>query len=292
MRPLESISVRPCSVCLVEGCRPAFDINGYLVFRCSQCGHLFVAADLAPAELENAYGKAYYETRGAGTVGYEDYLRDADLRTRGFKDRLRQIEARVGTPGRLLDYGCAVGLMVKAALEEGWDAVGYERSEWAAQYGRERFGVDIVLGQGWRVPKFENRFDVVTMWDVVEHLEHPRTVLELVHGWLKPGGLLALNTVNSSSLGARLAGQHWRHLVPPHHLQFFSRASLRRLLNDCGFALLSQQGQGVMLTAHRNKSSMNGIAGWTERLTTHWRTKRLATALNLLDEIEMVAVRR
>ena len=285
--------MNPCSICSSDQVRLVFNLNGYAVSRCERCSHVFVSAGLVAGDLEDAYGQAYYDSAGdAAGVGYQDYLRDIDARTRGFKDRLGQIESRVGARGRLLDYGCAVGLMVKVAAESGWEAVGYERSEWAAQYGRKNFGLDIVLGDGQNVPRFEGRFDVVTMWDVVEHLEHPRAVLETVSGWLKPGGLLALNTVNSSSVGARLAGVHWRHLAPPHHLQFFSRASLRRLLKDCGFEVLSQHNQGVMMTADRRKTKLQGPRAWIEALGTHWRTKKLATVLNLLDEIEMIAVRR
>ena len=289
----EITRMNPCSVCASGQGRRVFDLEGYGVSRCGRCSHLFVSNGLAAGALAAADGPEYYDAGGAADgVGYQDYLRDAELRTRGFKERLKQIETWVGKRGRLLDYGCAVGLFVKVAAESGWHATGYERSEWAAQYGRDHYGLDIVLGDGRSAPAFEGRFDVVTMWDVIEHLEHPRDVVESISKWLEPGGLLALNAVNSSSVGARLAGRHWRHLAPPHHLQYFSRASLRRLLNDCGFDVVSRQNQGVMLTADGRKQGLRGVAGWTEARSTHWRAKPLATALNLLDEIEMIAVRR
>lgn len=289
----ETTRMSPCSVCASDMAQQVFTLDEFDVSRCRRCSHLFVSNGLAEGALSAAYGHDYYDAGGAAdAVGYQDYLRDAELRTRGFRERLKQIETLFGKRGRLLDYGCAVGLFVRVATESGWAATGYERSEWAAQYGREHFGLDIVLGDGRNSPAFESRFDVVTMWDVVEHLEHPRDVIQSISKWLRPGGLLALNTVNSSSAGARLAGRHWRHLAPPHHLQYFSRASLRRLLNDSGFDVLSRQNQGVMLTADVRKKGLRGVAGWTEAMTTHWRAKPLATALNLLDEIEMIAVRR
>lgn len=283
----------PCSVCSSEQGLLLFELSGYAVSRCDRCSHVFVSSSIAAGALDGAYGRAYYDSGGAADcVGYEDYLRDIDTRTRGFRDRLAQIERYVGTRGHLLDYGCAVGLMVKAAADAGWTAVGYERSDWAAQYGRDTFGLDIVRGDGESIPQFEGRFHVVTMWDVLEHLEHPREVLESVAGWLKPGGLLALNTVNSSSLGARLAGAHWRHLAPPHHLQFFSRASLERLLQDCGFDVIARSVQGVMTLADRRMKVLRVPAAWIEGIATHWRTKKLATAFNLLDEIDMFAIRK
>lgn len=282
-----------CSVCSSDQSRLVVCIGGYSVSQCHQCSHTFVSAGLATGELDKAYGPEYYDAGGAAdAVGYQDYLANSEARTRGFTDRLRQIEARVSKRGCLLDYGCAVGLMVKVAAEAGWEAIGYERSPWAAQYGRDTFGLNIVLTGDPLAQDFESRFDVVTMWDVLEHLEHPRLVLETVSRWLKPGGLLTLNTVNRSSVGARLAGNHWRHLLPPHHLQYFSRSSLRHLLKDCGFDVLHQQSQGVMLTADRRKRHLRGLGGRIEAIGTHWRAKRLATAFNLLDEIEVFAVRR
>lgn len=290
---MTSTSLR-CSVCCSDRTQRAIRVEGYDVSRCDECSHLFVSKGLAAGELESAYTDAYYHAGPeAGGKGYEDYLRNADARIQGFKQRLRQIETRVGTRGRLLDYGCAVGFFVKVASEAGWEAIGYERSEWAARYGREMLGLDIVLGDGGDPPpSFDGRFDVITMWDVLEHLEHPRDVLTSVSKWLKPGGMLALNTINSSSAGARLAGEHWRHLAPPHHLQYFSRASLWRLLTECGLQLCWHQNGGVMLEADRRKRRLRGPAAMAEFLGTHWRATRLATFFNLRDEIEIMAVRR
>jgi 2-polyprenyl-3-methyl-5-hydroxy-6-metoxy-1,4-benzoquinol methylase len=266
--------------------------GGHDISRCQQCGHAYVSSRLSADELEEAYSDVYYHTgNGAGIAGYADYLGDAHKRMVGFKQRLEHIERHVRKGGRLLDYGCAVGLFVKVAVDAGWDAIGYERSEWAVRYGREALGVDIVQGEGREPSTFEREFDVITMWDVLEHLEHPREVLGSIARWLKPGGLLALNTINQSSIGARIAGEYWRHLAPPHHLQYFSRASLTRLLEECGFQPLSAQSTGVMLLADRRNSELSKPAAIVEALCTHWRITRLATWLNLRDEIEILAIR-
>jgi SAM-dependent methyltransferase len=267
--------------------------GGYDISRCQQCGHAYVSSRLSPNELEEAYSDVYYRTRNeAGVAGYEDYLGDAPKRMEAFKQRLEHIERYVQKRGRLLDYGCAVGLFVKVAEDAGWQAIGYERSEWAVRYGRESLGVDIVHGEGRAPSSFEQEFDVVTMWDVLEHLEHPRQILASIARWLKPGGLLALNTINRSSIGAQIAGEHWRHLAPPHHLQYFSRGSLTRLLKDGGFQPLSAQSTGVMLLADRRNAELSRPAGIVEALCTHWRITSLATWLNLRDEIEILAIRR
>jgi SAM-dependent methyltransferase len=283
-----------CTVCRSDCLRLVFELEGYEISRCGACTHLFVSAGLTAGDLDSAYDRDYFQAQQVGrTKGYEDYLRNTNDRLRGFAQRLAFIEQHAGgRRGRLLDYGCAVGLFVKVARDAGWNAKGYERSEWAARYGRDTFGLDIRQGDGRDGLPFEDPFDVVTLWDVLEHLEQPRRVLDHVAGLLAPHGLLALNTVNSSSVAARMAGKRWRHLRPPHHLQYFSRGSLRRLLEDCGFTLLTLQNQGVMIGDDRNRIDMHPAIRAIEALSTHRRVKRLATALDLLDEVEVLAIRQ
>jgi 2-polyprenyl-3-methyl-5-hydroxy-6-metoxy-1,4-benzoquinol methylase len=280
-----------CPICHGLGVLPAWRTDRFQLSRCAGCDHLFVSSGLEARELEGAYDESYYEAGEGSASGYADYLGDAPTRLRGFAGRLRQLEAHVPQRGRLLDYGCAVGLFVKVARDAGWNAVGYERSAWAAAYGRDTWKLDIVVGRGDEEPSFARQFDAVTMWDVLEHLEDPLAVVQRVVGWLKPGGVLALNTVNSASYGARRAGAHWRHVAPPHHLQYFCRRSLRQLLRACGLRLVKMQAQGVMFTADRRSAELHGLRRAIEDTATHWRLKPLASALDLVDEVEMMAVK-
>lgn len=287
---LVALAATTCPVCGGQDLMPAWTIAGYALSRCTGCTHLFVSAGLAPGVLDQAYERDYYAAGGART-GYADYLAKAPQRLRGFAQRLHELERYTHGRGRLLDFGCAVGLFVRVAAEAGWDAVGLERSAWAADYGRRQYGLRILDGSEPECAGFDQHFDLVTMWDVLEHLEDPRGVLEQVAHWLKPGGVLALNTVDSASRGARLAGEHWRHLAPPHHLQYFTRQSLLQLLRASGFRLLAVHGQGVLWGADRRREHLDGLRAVGEEVATHWRARPLADALHLLDEIEIVALR-
>lgn len=288
-----TVAAPACPVCRSQVLMPVWTVDGYGLSRCDRCTHLFVSSGLTPGVLNQAYERDYY-TAGDSAVrsGYEDYLAKAPQRLRGFAQRLRELERFTVGRGRLLDFGCAVGLFVKVAADAGWDAIGIERSTWAAEYGRRQYGLTIVDGSEDCCVGFGQSFDLVTMWDVLEHLEDPRGTLQQVASWLKPGGVLALNTVDSASRGARLAGKHWRHLAPPHHLQYFTRDSLLYLLRDCGFRLRAVHSQGVMWGADLRREHLGGLSAVTEAAATHWRARSLAGALHLLDKIEIVATRQ
>jgi 2-polyprenyl-3-methyl-5-hydroxy-6-metoxy-1,4-benzoquinol methylase len=283
-----------CTACASNESRHEFSTAGFDVFRCGRCSHAFVPDQGLAAELDAAYAKAYYQSEGesddmSARGGYGDYLAKIDQRKVAFGDRLDWIEASGARGGAILDYGCAVGLFVKVAQDRGWKAAGYERSAWAAQFGRDKFGIRIEQGFGEHDPFGAASFDVVTMWDVIEHVENPRRILQLIKHWIKPGGTLAVTTVNASSLGARLAGRRWRHLIPPHHLQFFTRQSLTALLTGLGFHIASVRCNGTFLQSAVTAAP----SAWrdsVDRAVGYWRLRPLVSRLDLFDEIEILAV--
>lgn len=283
-----------CPVCLSENFQRVFECDAYPIARCKSCSHVFVAVDIPEEALAAAYGPDYYggaqRPPTSKSRGYTDYVGNIQDRLVAFRDRLATIARQTKQTGRLLDYGSAIGLFVRAAKEQGWHAIGYERSDWAVSYGRERLGVDIVLAKPHDNPFGPSMFDTVTLWDVAEHLAQPRRVLSQVHGWLRDGGILALNTVNISSLGARLAGREWRHLAPPWHLQYYTRKSLARLLNESGFEIVGSAGEGSVIECTRKPSPL--LLRRIENFLQHWRMRRLASSLNLLDEIMIIARKR
>ena len=264
-------------------------VDEYALSRCETCGHLYLPGGVSENLLAESYGADYYGYADAGSakLGYDNYLRDSEKRIRGFRHRLSTLERFVSPPARLLDFGCAVGLFVRVAQERGWQAIGYDRSEWAASYGRKNFGVDIRSGD---LPAFaEGSFDLVTLWDCIEHLTNPREVVSRIRYWLEPGGLLAVNTVNSSSLGARLAGRRWRHIAPPLHIHLFSAQSLQKLLVEQGFSILVTRGEGVMLGARKMATKLAWPIRVCDDLICHWRLSTLTTRLNFRDEIYVLA---
>jgi 2-polyprenyl-3-methyl-5-hydroxy-6-metoxy-1,4-benzoquinol methylase len=138
--------------------------------------------------------------------------------------------------GRLLDVGCAYGWFGEVARERGWDVAGVEAAEEPASAARNA-GLDVVTGTLENVAYPEARFDVVTLWDVLEHVPDIDGFLNEVRRVLKPGGLLALQSPNIRSVMARQAGADWSWLLLPHHVWHFTPSAMKATLERRGFAV-------------------------------------------------------
>jgi hypothetical protein len=135
MTPLPITSVA-CDVCSSLCPSPLLDYQGYQIRVCANCSRRFVSERIPEAFLDDSYSRAYYVPASGepASNGYVDYLATASTKLQSFVSWFRCLEAEIGTRGRHVDFGCTIGTMVRAAQNCGWDACGYEKSEWAALY--------------------------------------------------------------------------------------------------------------------------------------------------------------
>lgn len=166
-----------------------------------------------------------------------NYVSQLDARERTFARALRCIEETLGRKGAMLDVGTAAGAFVAAARKQGWDAVGCEPNRWLAEFGSRHYGVTIHHGSVFEQEYPAGSFDVVTLWDVIEHTPDPVEVVEYCRTLLKPGGLLVINYPDIGSWIARLLKRKWLFLISVH-LFYFDRQTIRRLLERHGFEVL------------------------------------------------------
>lgn len=172
-----------------------------------------------------------------GYASVEDplYLEEEAGRLRTFEESLQVIEGHV-SKGLLLDIGCYTGAFAKIAQERGWGVYGIEPSSWAWELATKGRGLQVARGTlltvGARFPG--GTFDVVTMWDVIEHLADPLANLREVNRLLKDGGMVFLSTIDIECLTARLLGERYPFIMWMH-TYYFSRRTLRALLEKVGF---------------------------------------------------------
>ena len=112
---------------------------------------------------------------------------------------------------------------------------GLEYSPDSARVASEIEGLPVKVGELLDDTFAPKSFDVVTLWDVIEHFPDPRAVMELLGRLAAPGCLIFLTTGNVASPIAHMLGKHWRLITPLEHYSFFAPATMRRLLATAGF---------------------------------------------------------
>lgn len=197
--------------------------------RCRRCGLMYLNPRPRPSEILS---------------GYEDTIDEAYVsqeagRLATFAACWRAMRPYLpAAPGRVLDVGAAAGYFLKAAKDAGWEAHGVEPNKGLRDYARERFGVDMRHSTLPAAAFPDAHFDVVTLWDVLEHVTDPAADLREVHRVLKPGGLLVVNYPDISDVFARMAGKKWWFLLSAH-LYYFTPKTIRAILEKTGFKTLA-----------------------------------------------------
>ena len=205
------------------------------MIECDECGLVRVDAIPGREQLRRLYSESYFRSTDSGALGYDDYIADRKKISKTFQERMREIERWTGHKGRLLDVGCAAGFSLEVARERGWDVHGIEISEFACNFARSTLGVSVSCGSLEEADLGSKTFDVVTMWDYIEHCPDPAKELALANQLMKTGGLLALTTPDIRSLPARMWGANWMGIKQGEHLFYFSPETIRRLLRRFGF---------------------------------------------------------
>lgn len=200
-----------------------------------------------PAFVKEFYSKGYYEgdpTRSA----YVDYQLDKPLIVRNMKKFLSFLPK--GVPKRkLLDVGCAFGYCVELALREGYDAYGFDPSAFAAKKAADLVGKKRIQEATIQEAKYpKGSFDIITMFDVFEHLENPLEDMKKLRSLLKPHGVILMATGDTQSVAARIMKRRWTFFIPPQHIFFFHRGNVKTLLHNAGLAPLAWHRVGKWLS--------------------------------------------
>ena len=216
-----------CPLCGMPVPEVKFLLQKFTYKKCLFCGALFVADELSSVNLAEYYSREYYEAEGSDNKerrGYPSYMQLQESLEDSFRQKL-QVVRRYMPSGRLLDAGAAYGTFLKVANEY-YSGFGLEVSEYAAAVAREILQVDVKTGSIEKAPFPDAHFDVIVMWDIIEHLRNPVRALQEVHRMLKPGGICLVSTDDVTNWLVRLLGTAWWGLAPPLHLCHFSRKGM------------------------------------------------------------------
>lgn len=204
--------------------------------RCRGCGLAWLERpDTASAAYEDTYFNDYAQQSMPGGI---------DVVPPHVAERLRELKARLGRPGRFLDIGCGYGTVLKAAREDGWTVEGLDVSRWGAEHVRRTHGIAVTVGDVFSTDLGPDAFDTIHLSHSLEHMPEPRAALTRIRPWLRPEGVLIIEVPNQ--LDDFYAGVRWglmRRYVPPpvanSHEFFFNAGSLGKMLEATGYQVVT-----------------------------------------------------
>jgi SAM-dependent methyltransferase len=265
--------IRFCPVCGSRHLRHRFEVSHILadsvhawaaacgyptapVVACSDCGFFCKATRPTASLLERHYAFAGED--------YLDRISEDNLPFRAdFRAALRTIQHAYPAGGSVLDLGCASGGFL-AALGARWKRHGLDLSELMVRRAAARGGIVVRRADVFSAHFDAASFDVVTAFDVLEHLPQPLQLLSEVRRILKPDGMLLLGTGDAGALGARLAGSRWTYFAVPEHISFFSTRSLERAFRLAGFQ------RSKFKRIHHGDLTLPVARGWLRGAAKHW----------------------
>jgi SAM-dependent methyltransferase len=223
------------------------------VLRCRSCGLAYRSFRPNSDQLSSLYRVADDST----------YEAEMPNRLRTAERHKRIIEKHVQGAGSILDVGCASGAFLRLMRESGWSVCGVEPSEAQFQRATKVLGAGVIIQQCvLQEASLEGGFDLVTMWDVLEHVTHPVEFLSLAASLLRPGGFVVLNVPRIDSTAARLMGRRWPVLLA-EHLNYFTVPSLRICGGEAGLSLVhtGQRPAAFSLDYILFRASQHGVFG-------------------------------
>lgn len=246
------------TACIVCGTNmyKMFVHGSFRYLRCPECQHVATLPYPTRQEIEEHYHKGFQEEN------YGEVMQHQQVYQSAMKALADKIEKKIKFQGKsiqgisVLDIGCFTGEFLVEMRNKGARVYGVELQESAAKIAGKKLGDNIVSADILysNLIFSEDQFDIVTLFGVIEHITDPRRLLERVNNFLKPGGLLMIQTPNSHSLLARIFGKLWPPYTSVEHIHLFSHSSIKRLLTNYNY-------QNIVFSPHVKKLTPSYVYG-------------------------------
>jgi len=258
-----AVTVPSCLVCESRRTRRLYELSRFDIHCCAACGQVFLFPLPSEAQIAELFARLYRDGKGS-VPELKDYYAacfNASATSPVVRTSLSWLQAiaRHAAGGRLLDIGCGTGIFCHTARSFGWRPLGIDEAGQALEFARSEYDLEVQRGNFESLDLEANAFDLVTMWDVIEHSRAPRRLVADAVRCLRPGGLLAVSTPNQRNMMEAVAGPLYRltggrlrgplekfYLV--EHFLYCTPATLRRLLTDAGLEILELRLESTDLT--------------------------------------------
>ena len=187
--------------------------------------------------------------------------------------------------GRILDVGCSTGDFLSYAKSKGWEVYGSELAELTATIARQKLDCEVRHGMFENSGFEANYFDVVTMWDVVEHVLEPQRLVAEALRILRPGGVLVFFTPNYNSLTRRLIFDRWSAIIPERHLCVFDQTTITRLIEQSGGKVIAARSMDINPHEILHGERQESATGLKNRQQAMGRIKGLLVRYPVLQNV-------
>lgn len=233
-----------CRICSSKNINFRFSIRKEDIWHCNECGFEQVRNMPNMETLEDIYSEKYFTN--------SKYSGDTTALKREDKRRLNILREWVNNGANILDAGCSTGDFISHVKNQ-YKMYGIDFSEYAVRIAQKRNPEMASRIRSCRIedaPWGDQKFDAICLWDVVEHIWDPISVISEMHQHLEPGGVILISTPAIDSTLARLLGPIWPFMTPPEHLSFFSYKSFQVCVNKikgCEIVYHSRKGKWANL---------------------------------------------
>lgn len=221
-----------------------FVVNRFRHIRCSNCGMVYAMPRLKESIAHNLYSKdnytEFYKIKLCPSIDYRRNVLGIN--------KYNQLMSFFESPGKVLDIGCGLGEVLSVSKEHGWDCLGIEFNKFAADYGKDKFGLSIINKN---VYDFEDteKYDLIMMWGILEHFYDPLKILNKVNELLLDNGVLLIEVPSADSLLVRYYERTSkivdRIIEGDRHIMLFSFKSFTELLDKAGFKAVNIVSNGL-----------------------------------------------
>lgn len=254
--------------------------NRFDIYKCQSCGHGFTPLRVPKSVINSWYSNAPIDTT---------FILEQSARSKSAHIVLNRLIRLLPEKGRLLDVGAGPGLFVKEAQKHGFEAFGLELSAWATTWGKIELGLKTLKTGDYRTLNeySPGEFDILTAFDVIEHIADPLDFIQKCARVVRPGGYIVLTTPQYDSLLANIMGARWYCIIPAH-LHYFTRTSLANALKKEGFVIKSNLRHTRYLSAKYLWRRLLDYIGF-KKMDNSAGSNNITIPVNFRDEFEIYA---
>lgn len=209
--------------------------EAFEIHECLKCGLLFTEPRPKPEEIGKYYQSEEYYSHQENKSGFIPRIYET---VKGFNLKKKYKMATKGlSKGKMLEIGCGAGDFLKTMEDHGWTCTGIEPSEHAKEIARKKVKAELLNPQDINQLKSE-RYDLITMWHVLEHVDNLKEEVQQLQRLLKKGGRLVLALPNFKSADAQYYKEFWAAYDVPRHLNHFCRESINNIFKTSELKLI------------------------------------------------------